>query len=107
MEKLEKELGELKTEADSMKERWQIEKDGIQKVRQFKEEIERIKVQIEQAERNYDLNKAAELKYGKLIELEKGLKTEEEKYQQDDDKTKKLLKEEVDEDFSVGPYVAM
>ena len=98
LEKLEKDLGDLKTEADSMKERWQIEKDGIQKVRHFKEEIERIKVQIEQAERNYDLNKAAELKYGKLIELEKGLKAEEERYQQNGDKTKRLLKEEVDED---------
>jgi ATP-dependent Clp protease ATP-binding subunit ClpB len=98
LEKLEKDLGDIKTEADSMKERWQIEKEGIQKVRELKEEIEKVKVQIEQAERSYDLNKAAELKYGKLIELEKGLKAEEEKYQQNGDKTKRLLKEEVDED---------
>ncbi|MFH2013173.1 MAG: ATP-dependent chaperone ClpB [Pseudomonadota bacterium] len=98
LEKLKKDLGDLKAEGDSMKARWQLEKEGIQKVRELKEEIERIKIQIEQAERGYDLNKAAELKYGKLIELENELKAEEEKYEQNGDKTKRLLKEEVDED---------
>ncbi|MFH1625043.1 MAG: ATP-dependent chaperone ClpB [Pseudomonadota bacterium] len=96
--KLQEDLVGLKSEADSMKARWQIEKEGIQKVRELKEEIEKIKVQIEQAERNYDLNRAAELKYGTLIDLEAKLKAEEERYQEGDGKPKRLLKEEVDED---------
>jgi len=98
LEKLKKDLAELKTEADSMKDRWKVEKEGIQEVCRLKEEIERIKVEIEHAQRNYDLNRAAELKYGKLIDLENRLKTEEERYEEEGGKAKRLLKEEVDED---------
>ena len=98
LEKLEKDLAELKTEADVMKARWQLEKEGVLKARELKEEIERIKLEIEQAERNYDLNRAAELKYGTLIDSEKKLKAEEERYQENGEKAKRLLKEEVDED---------
>ena len=98
LEKLERDLEELNTDGDSMKAKWQVEKEGIQKARHLKEDIEKVKVEIEQAERNYDLNKAAELKYGNLIDLETKLKAEEERYQENDGKTKRLLKEEVDED---------
>jgi ATP-dependent Clp protease ATP-binding subunit ClpB len=98
LEKLEKDLAEQKAEADAMKARWQIEKEEIQNVRKLKEEIESVKVQIEQAERDYDLSKAAELKYGSLMDLERRLQAEEEKDVEGKGKSKRLLKEEVDED---------
>src|SRR3954471_11312462 len=78
LQKLEKELSELKSEADALRARWQTEKDKVQDLRKIREEIEQTKLEVEQAERQYDLNKAAELKYGKLHELERRLKAEEE-----------------------------
>ncbi len=71
--KLEKELADQKAEADALKARWQAEKADVQAVRQVREQIENVKQQTELAERNYDLNRAAELKYGKLPELQKQL----------------------------------
>ncbi len=62
-----------------MKAKWENEKQSIGKVQKLREEIESVNSQIEQAERNYELNKAAELKYGKLPELKKQLEIEEEK----------------------------
>ena len=96
--KLENDLAEIKTDADSMKAKWDTEKEGVQQARGLKEEIEKIKVEIEKAERDYDLSKAAELKYGKLIDLENRLTAEEERYQENGETAKRLLKEEVDED---------
>jgi ATP-dependent Clp protease ATP-binding subunit ClpB len=93
--KLEKELANYKEQADSMKARWQTEKEGVLKVRQVREQIEQIRQQIEQAERQYDLNRAAELKYGKLPELERTLKAIESQPVGSEDR---LLKEEVGED---------
>jgi ATP-dependent Clp protease ATP-binding subunit ClpB len=95
--KLEKELADLKGQADSLKAQWQAEKDAVQVLRTLREQIDQTKVQIEQAERAYDLNKAAELKYGKLIELERKLKAEEERLSQKQGQSK-LIKEEVDEE---------
>jgi ATP-dependent Clp protease ATP-binding subunit ClpB len=95
--KLEKELADLKSDGDALKARWQNEKQGVQKLRELREQIEQTKVEIEQAERQYDLNKAAELKYGKLLALEKQLKQAEEELARNDGGTK-LLKEEVDEE---------
>src|SRR5689334_3585450 len=69
--KLEKELADLKEDETRLKVQWQQEKDEIKKQREIREQIEQTKVDIERAERAYDLNKAAELKYGKLTSLEK------------------------------------
>lgn len=97
LERLEKELAELKSESDALKVRWQAEKQGVQRLRQLRKDIETTKVEIEQAELQYDLNRAAELKYGQLTSLEKKLQAEEEllsKKQGGD----RLIKEVVDEE---------
>ena len=73
-----KEKAELKAKFDGMKAKWENEKEAIGKVQKLREEIESVNAQIEKAERNYELNKAAELKYGKLPELQQQLKVEEE-----------------------------
>ncbi len=90
LSKLEKELADLKTSSASLRAQWQSDQEALKKQREIREQIERTKVDIEQAERAYDLNKAAELKYGKLTGLEKQLEA---------GKTSTaLLKEEVDEE---------
>ena len=95
--RLEKELADLKGESDALKARWQSEKEGVQRLRQIREEIDATKIEAEQAELQYDLNRAAELKYGKLISLEKQLKAEEESLALKQTGVR-LLKEEVDEE---------
>jgi ATP-dependent Clp protease ATP-binding subunit ClpB len=95
--KIEKELAELKGESDTLRAQWQAEKEGVQKLRTLREQIDQTKIAIEQAERQYDLNKAAELKYGKLLSLEKELKAEEERLASKQGATR-LIKEEVDEE---------
>ncbi len=97
LSKLEKELADLKEEADQLKARWEVEKQAIGRLRGLKEEIEKTKVAMEQAQREYDFNRAAELKYGKLAQLERELAAEEVRLQGEDGKAR-LLKEEVDED---------
>jgi len=88
--RLEKELADLKTGGASLRAQWQADQEALKKQREIREQIEQTKVDIEQAERAYDLNKAAELKYGKLTGLEKQLEA---------GKTSTaLLKEEVDEE---------
>ena len=76
-----KEKTELKTKFDAMKAKWENEKNEIVKVQKLREEIEKINGEIEKAERNYELNKAAELKYGKLPTLQKELEVAEEEYE--------------------------
>ena len=71
--RLEKELADLKAESDALNARWQREKGAVQSLRQLREQVEQTKLEIEQAERQYDLNRAAELKYGKLAGLERQL----------------------------------
>ncbi|MCL5290378.1 MAG: AAA family ATPase, partial [Firmicutes bacterium] len=97
LEKLQKQLAEMKAEADVMKTQWQVEKQAISRVRQLKKEIEDTKLAIERAERDYDLNRMAELTYGKLPDLERRLKAEEELLA-GKQKNNMLLKEEVDEE---------
>ena len=75
---ISKEKAELKAKFDGMKAKWENEKEAIVKVQKLREEIESVNAQIEKAERNYELNKAAELKYGKLPKLQQELKVEEE-----------------------------
>ncbi len=93
--RLEKELADLKERADVLRAQWQTEKEALNRVQLIKKDIEATKIQIEQAERATDLQKAAELKFGTLIELEKHLKQEEEVFNK---KGPRLLKEEIDEE---------
>jgi ATP-dependent Clp protease ATP-binding subunit ClpB len=97
LKKLEKDLADQKERADTLKAQWQLEKEAIAGIRSLKKEIEEIKIQVEQAERAYDLNRAAELKYGKLASLEQTLKDQEAELEARKDQ-KTLLKEEVDEE---------
>ena len=75
---IQKEIAEMQTKFNEMKAKWENEKNAISKVQKIREEIEKVNGEIEKAERNYELNRAAELKYGKLPELQKELKKEEE-----------------------------
>lgn len=93
--KLKEQLAGLRSEADTMKAQWLVEKQAIARVRDLKKELEDTRQAIERAEREYDLNRLAELKYGKLNELERRLKEEE---TQIVEQQNMLLKEEVDEE---------
>jgi len=97
LEKIEKELSELKSRTEVMINHWNKEKDVISRMRGIKERMETTRSEAQVAERQGDLSRAAELKYGTLIELEKGLEEENRKLEelQSD---KKMLKEEVDSD---------
>ena len=75
---LEKELAEINSKKSVLKSQWDVEKEGVEKVKKLKADIDKTKLEIEKAERDYDLNKLAELKYGKLASLEKELKTQQE-----------------------------
>ncbi len=78
LEGIKKEIAELQSKFNEMKAKWDNEKDAISKVQKLREELEKVNSEIELAERNYDLNKAAELKYGKLPDIQNRLKEEEE-----------------------------
>jgi ATP-dependent Clp protease ATP-binding subunit ClpB len=97
LEKLEKELADLRAEADALRARWEVEKATIGRLRDMRKRIEETKVEIEQAERQYDLNRVAELKYGTLAQLERDLKAEEDALSAREGGPR-LIKEEVDED---------
>src|SRR5882672_1249301 len=71
LKKLEKELADLQAKADSLKAQWQAEKQAVNRLRALRQQIEQTKMEIERAEREYDLNRAAELRYGRLAELER------------------------------------
>ncbi len=92
---LEGELANLKEQSAELTSRWETEREAIAEVRQLKEEAETLRTQIEQAERNYDLQKAAELRYGKMRQLESDLTHAQERVQQLQERGA-LLKEEVD-----------
>ena len=94
--KLNEELEKLRKDNDELVKRWDAEKAGIARVREVKKEIDAVKQQMEQAERDYDLNKLAELKYGRLPELQKELASLSTKDEKGNDNV--LLKEEVDEE---------
>ena len=93
---LEKEIADLKDEEKELKSQWEREKQEAGKVAKINEEIEKIKLQIEEAQRKNDYNKLAELQYGKLPELEKQKKAEEEKAKDNSSVANKLLKQEID-----------
>jgi ATP-dependent Clp protease ATP-binding subunit ClpB len=97
LQKLEKELADLKEEQAGLTAQWQSEKDIITDIQTIKEEIDKINIEVQQAERDYDLNRAAELKYGKLTELHRQLEAAEVKLADSQTTGKSLLREEVTE----------
>jgi ATP-dependent Clp protease ATP-binding subunit ClpB len=97
LERLERDLANLKEQQRSLNAQWQSEKDVISQIQNIKEEIDRINVEIQQAERDYDLNRAAELKYGKLTDLHRQLETAESQLAQTQTTGQTLLREEVTE----------
>ncbi|MFB3827028.1 MAG: ATP-dependent chaperone ClpB [Bryobacteraceae bacterium] len=92
--KIDREHADLKAERDALEARWQNEKQALQRQRSLREQIEQTKTEIERAEREYDLNKVAELRYGKLAGLERQLNAE----SGGRDGRPALIKEEVDEE---------
>ncbi len=96
LDKLEEELARLQEESTALKAHWSMEKDAIDKIRRIKAEIDQTRTSAERAEREGDLNAAAELRYGKLVELNRSL--EEANAKLDElQASSKMLKEEVDE----------
>ena len=95
LDKLEKELADLKEEQSEINAQWQSEKEVIDQIRDLKEEINAVNLEIEQSERNYDLNRAAELRYGKLTELQSEVVEIEQKLAERQTTGKSLLREEV------------
>ena len=96
LEKIEAEIQEDEAKANELRKQWEFEKSQIVNVNELKEKIDKTKLAIEEAERKADLQKAAELKYGTLLELEKQLKNSDEKASQSRSENQ-LLKEEIDE----------
>jgi ATP-dependent Clp protease ATP-binding subunit ClpB len=96
LETLERELQEKNGELNALKARWEAEKASVGRLRTLRQQIEEAKQQIERAERAYDLNRVAELRYGELPRLERELTAEEQRLEKQGDS--RLLKEEVDEE---------
>ncbi|MBP3284044.1 MAG: ATP-dependent chaperone ClpB [Clostridia bacterium] len=94
LEEIRKELAELRSKFHEMKSKWENEKASIGKVQKLREDVERVNAEIELAQRNYDLNKAAELKYSKLPALQKEL-AEQEKIAEEAEHDTKLLRNKV------------
>ena len=97
LQEIQRELAEMRERFKAMKARWENEKNAITKVQRLREELEQVNADIEKAEREYDLNRAAELKYGKLPALQKELE-EEEKLAGAAEKDSTLLRDRVTEE---------
>ena len=97
LERLEKDLGNLKEQQSGLNAQWQSEKGVIGNIQKIKEQIDKVNIEIQQAELKYDLNRAAELKYSKLTELQKQLQEAESKLAETQTTGKTLLREEVTE----------
>ena len=95
LNELEQELSELNEEKNKLKMHWELEKEKIQKIRSMKSEIENLKLEAERYEREGNFGKVAEIRYGRIVELEKKLREETQKLAEIQ-KDKKMLKEEVD-----------
>jgi len=94
LDNLERELADLKEKRDALRSRWEGERETLQSISELREKIDQTKVEIEQASRAYDLNRAAELQYGTLVQLEQQLRDAEQQEAAAQDG--RLLKEEVD-----------
>ncbi|MCT2279583.1 ATP-dependent chaperone ClpB [Micromonospora chalcea] len=101
LDQLRKELADLRGEVDAMRAQWQAERQAIRRVQELREQIEQVRVEAEAAERNYDLNTAAELRHGKLPELERRLQAEEERLAAKQGE-RRLLREVVTDDEIAG-----
>ncbi|MEG4343328.1 ATP-dependent chaperone ClpB [Microcoleus sp. A003_D6] len=97
LERLEKDLGNLKEQQSALNAQWQSEKGVIGSIQNIKEQIDKVNIEIQQAELKYDLNRAAELKYSKLTELQKQLQEAEAQLSATQTTGKTLLREEVTE----------
>lgn len=97
LEELRRELADLRAEADAKRAQWEAERQAIHKLQEIRSELERVRQEAEEAERNYDLNRAAELRYGRLADLERRLAAEEERLTAKQGE-KRLLREVVTED---------
>ncbi|HMK48455.1 MAG TPA: Clp protease N-terminal domain-containing protein, partial [Thermodesulfovibrionales bacterium] len=97
LDKIAKEMAELKSKRDELRAQWLGEKEIISKIRGYKEQIEKTKIESERAEREGDLTKASELRYGRLLELQRSLDVENQKLTEVQQR-RKMLKEEVDEE---------
>ncbi|MFZ3137689.1 MAG: ATP-dependent chaperone ClpB [Thermodesulfovibrionales bacterium] len=97
LDKIKKEMADLQVRRDEFRAQWMSEKEIIAKIREYKEQIEKTKIESERAEREGDLTKASELRYGKLLDLQKALEGENKKLFEAQ-KQRKMLKEEVDEE---------
>lgn len=97
LEEIQKELAEMRDEFAALKAKWENEKDAIGVVQKLREQIEDVNAEIEAAERKYDLNKAAELKYGKLPQLQKELEEKEREAEENGSKNT-LLRDKVTEE---------
>ncbi|MEL6397689.1 MAG: ATP-dependent chaperone ClpB [Cyanobacteria bacterium J06626_4] len=98
LERLEKELADLKETQSGLNAQWQSEKDLIDDIQKLREELDHVNIEIQQAERNYDLNRAAELKYGKLTDLQRKVEDAEQKLENAQTSGQSLLREEVTEE---------
>lgn len=94
---VEKRLGELSVQVQTLREQWEFERGGIHQIRSLKEQLDQLRLEMEKAERSAQFEKAAELKYGKIPEIERKIKTLEEKASQSSssNQERKLLREEV------------
>ena len=95
---VQQELSQMRDQFNEMKDKWENEKDAISKVQKLREELEQVNAQIERAERDYDLNKAAELKYGRLPQLKKQLEEEETIAEKQKESKNSLLRDKVTEE---------
>jgi ATP-dependent Clp protease ATP-binding subunit ClpB len=95
LEALRKELADLRAQADAMTAQWEAERQAIKKLQALRSELEQVRREIEEAERTYDLNRAAELRYGRLQDLERRLQAEEERLEKRGEGVPRLLREEV------------
>ena len=95
LEKLEQELANFKEEQSELNAQWQSEKEVIDQIQTYKEEIDQVNLEIQQAERDYDLNRAAQLRYGKLTDLQRQVKEIEDKLAEKQVTGRTLLREEV------------
>ncbi len=96
LKKLEEELANLREQSDALKARWKEEKTMIQRIRDIKEQIDKLRVEAEQKQRLGDLNKVAEILYGEIPKLEKQLEEEQKRLEEFQKEGKSMLKEEVD-----------
>ena len=98
LQEVQQELSEMRDQFNEMKAKWENEKNAISKVQKLREELEQVNAEIERAERDYDLNRAAELKYGRLPTLQKELAEEETIAEKQKEEKDSLLRDKVTEE---------